>query len=139
MDGKTFYLGHELNPKEYQEYPLPWDRIFSSAGPLAVEIGFGNGEFLMNWARQQPDWNFVGVELSLASMERILKRIHQSGIRNVKPIHEDARFAIREFFPDNSIRHVMMNFPDPWFKERHKHRRLLNESFIRTLAAVLEN
>ena len=138
MKKETGFLKYELNPRQFERFPLRWETIFPKAAPLTVEIGFGNGDFLIAWAQQQPGWNFVGIELSLASMEKILKRIHQTRSSNIKPIREDARFAMREFFADNSVRHVMMNFPDPWPKERHKHRRLLNESFITTLGAVLE-
>ncbi len=138
MQQKLQYLKYELNPHRLEHFPVDWDSLFEGSAPLAVEIGFGNGDFLIAWAQQEPNWNFVGIELSLASMEKILKRIYQTRTTNIKPLREDARFAMREFFADNSVRQVMMNFPDPWPKERHKHRRLLNEAFILTLSAVLE-
>ncbi|RMI08673.1 MAG: tRNA (guanosine(46)-N7)-methyltransferase TrmB [Calditrichaeota bacterium] len=138
MERKTFYLQYEIFPARFDRYPLDWDALFGRTAPLAVEIGFGNGEFLVEWARQQPEWNFVGIEISAESMKRLQKRLHQEGCSNILPIRENARFALRELFPDNRIRKVMMNFPDPWPKTHHESRRLLNPDFVHTLAAVLE-
>lgn len=139
MPEKTFYLEYAVRPKQFEHYPLNWENIFERKAPLAVEIGFGNGDFLVDWAAHKPEWNFAGIEFSLESMVRIQKRLHKKGITNIRPLHEDARFSLREFFPENSLRHVIMNFPDPWPKERHKDRRLLNEDFTEILSTVLEN
>jgi len=139
MPEKIFYLEYAVQAKQFERYPLDWENIFERKAPLAVEIGFGNGDFLIDWAAQKPEWNFVGIELSLESMVRIQKRLHQKRITNIRPLHEDARFSLREFFPENSLRQVIMNFPDPWPKERHKERRLLNEEFTEILSVVLEN
>ncbi len=132
------FLKNEIRGRELEQFPLQWEDIFGRDAPLAVEVGCGNGEFLAAWAQNHPDWNFVGVELSLESMERILKRVHQLGLANVRAVRDDARFVLREFFANNSVKSVMMNFPDPWPKERHRHRRIVIPSFVRTLAAVLE-
>ncbi len=131
------FLKQEVRGREFTHYPLPWEEIFGRKAPLAVEIGCGNGEFLCAWAEANPQWNFVGVELSLESTERILKRVLQMNLPNVRVIRDDARFVLREFFPENSVEQVVMNFPDPWPKERHRHRRVVIPSFVQTLAAVL--
>lgn len=138
MENKRYYLEYALQPQLSSRFPLAWPEIFSREAPLAVEIGFGNGEFLVNWARQVPEWDFIGFEISMASMERALKRLHQQQIPNARPVHQDARFGLREFFADNTLSHVMMNFPDPWPKERHQRRRLLDGDFVNLLAAVLK-
>lgn len=132
------YLHNELFPRRRRRFPLDWSAEFSRRAPLAVEIGFGNGEFLVNWAQSLPAWHFVGIELSLGSMERALRRIARAGLTNVRLIRDNAGFVVRELFPDASLRHVMMNFPDPWPKERHRSRRLIQQPFLDTLAAVLE-
>ncbi|NOX36561.1 MAG: tRNA (guanosine(46)-N7)-methyltransferase TrmB [Calditrichaeota bacterium] len=133
------YLKYEIFPRQENQFPLPWTDIFGRSAPLYVEIGFGNGVFLINWAREQPEGNFIGIEISLESMAKAQKGIFQEGITNIRVIHEDARFALREFFADNSIRHIMMNFPDPWPKERHRERRALSPAFVQILGTVLES
>ena len=138
MENKRYYLEYALQPQLSSRFPLAWPEIFSREAPLAVEIGFGNGEFLVNWARQVPEWDFIGFEISMASMERALKRLHQQQIPNARPVHQDARFGLREFFGDNTLSHVMMNFPDPWPKKRHHKRRLIQPPLVATLAAKLK-
>jgi tRNA (guanine-N7-)-methyltransferase len=129
---------YEINPKEYSNFPLPWGQIFSHNRPLAVEIGCGNGEFLIAWATEQPDWNFIGIEMSLAAAERTQFRIQHAGLHNVRLIKDEALFSLREFFQQDSIKEIKMNFPDPWPKDKHCHRRLINQRFVQTLSAVLE-
>jgi len=130
-------LKYEINPREYDNYPLNWVKIFGRTGSVAVEVGCGNGEFLVNWARSHPDWNFLGIELSLVSGERIQSRIHSEKLKNIRILRDDARFALPELFADRSINQVVMNFPDPWPKERHRNRRLITPSFINTIGAIL--
>ncbi|NIV71385.1 MAG: tRNA (guanosine(46)-N7)-methyltransferase TrmB [Calditrichae bacterium] len=138
MMKKNELLQYIVNSKGYAQFPLPWEDIFGRKAPLAVEIGFGNGLFLANWAIQKPGWNFIGIELSNESVRKLQKHIRQESISNVRILKEDAGFAIREFFPNESLREVVMNFPDPWPKERHRHRRLIKPSFIRSLGSNLE-
>ncbi len=132
-------MDYLIVPGEIEPYPIAWEAVFGRAAPLAVEIGFGNGDFLVNWSLQQPGWNFIGIELSMESMMKLQKNLYQHKIVNTRAIREEAEFAIREFFPLNSLRHVLMNFPDPWPKGRHKDRRLLSGDFVHILGAVLEN
>jgi len=133
------HLQYEINPRTLDNYPLNWTEIFGSSSPLGVEIGCGNGEYLTSWAKSKPDWNFIGLELSLASCERCQMRIFNQGLKNVKLIRDDARFALREFFYEKSIRHIVLNFPDPWPKEKHKERRIFYGEFDSIAASVLEN
>ena len=132
------YLQYEINPRTYNQFPLNWQEIFDGLYPLGVEVGGGNGEYLVSWAGSKPDWNIVGLELSLASCERSQIRIFKEKLKNVKLIRDDARFVLREFFPENSIRRIVMNFPDVWPKEKHKERRIFYRGFDTIVAMVLE-
>jgi tRNA (guanine-N7-)-methyltransferase len=134
----TRILKFEYDPHRSPDFPIKWDEVFKRQAPLAVEIGCGNGEFLVEWAKSKPVWNFVGIELSLASGERLLSRIFQDSLQNVRLIRDDARFILRELFARDSVNHVMLNFPDPWPKVKHKNRRLIDRNFVRTLGAILE-
>ena len=126
------------DPHLSPNFPLNWGRIFKRRASLVVEVGCGNGEFLVEWAKSRPDWNFVGIELSLASGERLLSRIYQNGLQNVRLLRDDARFILRELFANESVAQVMLNFPDPWPKEKHKARRLIDRGFVQTLGTILE-
>ncbi|MCK4894913.1 MAG: tRNA (guanosine(46)-N7)-methyltransferase TrmB [Calditrichia bacterium] len=134
----TRILEFDYDPHQSLNFPLNWDEIFKRKASLAVEVGCGNGEFLVEWAKSRPDWNFVGVELSLSCGERLLSRIHQNRLQNVRLIRDDARFVLRELFAKESVAQVMLNFPDPWPKEKHKSRRLIEREFVQTLGTILE-
>jgi len=139
MGSNPFHTPHLVPAQTLRQYPPNWDQIFLREAPLAVEIGFGNGEFLVDWARREPEWNFVGIDSSRGSTERLQKRTLQYSISNVRILNNDAPFSLRELFSNNSIQHIVMNFPDPWPKKRHKERRMLQPSFIQTLGAVLSD
>ena len=139
MTSDVFHAPHLIAPQAFDKYPLNWDEIFRRDAPFGIEIGFGNGEFLVDWALKQPGWNFVGIDSSLGSSQRLQKRTMHYSVDNVRIINNDARFCLRELFSNNSIHHIVMNFPDPWPKKRHRERRMLQPSFIQTLGAVLIN
>lgn len=116
------------------DWPIDWDRCFGTSGSLGVEIGFGNGDFLVDLAEKQPDARFVGVERGWGSIQRALKRLRRKGLDNVRVLQVDAAFAIDRLFRTESLDQVYINFPDPWPKERHHPRRLIQPAFIEMLA-----
>jgi len=134
----TEILKYEINPREIDRYPVNWEKVFGRAAPLAVEVGCGNGEFLVNWARSCPDWNFLGIELSLASGERIQSRIYSQHLENIRTLRDDARFVLPELFADQSITQLVMNFPDPWPKAKHHKRRLIQPALVARLCEHLK-
>lgn len=134
----NYFLRYEIQGRAATAYPLNWNAVFGRQAALFVEIGFGNGEFLVDWARANPEHNFVGIELSMESARRIQKKIYALKVTNIRIIRDHARFVLRELFPNNSIRGVVMNFPDPWPKKRHQERRLIDTQFVRILSAVTQ-
>jgi len=124
---------------EYAEPPslARWAELFADDVPvvrdLVVDIGFGRGEFLIDLAKQSPDRAFVGIERSFKRTLKMARRLPRLGIRNVRLIESDAQGAIPEFFPKDSIASAFINFPDPWPKDRHGPRRLVQGPFISDL------
>jgi len=131
-------LQFSYDPHTAGEFPLDLEKLFPKGHTLAVEVGCGNGEFLVEWAKINQDWNFVGVELSIASAERFMTRVFKNGLQNVIFVRDDARFVLRELFPNESVKQVMLNFPDPWPKEKHRSRRIIDTRFVQTLSVILE-
>ncbi len=127
-----------IEPRLFAGLPPDWRWVFGREAPLVVEIGFGNGEFLAEEAANHPEFDYVGFELSLTCIEKAGRKFHAAGLGNVRVVRLDGRFGLRELFADESVREVIVNFPCPWPKARHAERRLVNEGFARTLAAVLE-
>jgi len=129
---------NQIDTKNIKFYPIKWDRIFGNDNKLIVEIGFGGGEFLVNLAKENSNYNYIGVETSITSCYKMKKKIFQNSINNIQILLEDAKFALREFFSDNSISELIVNFPCPWPKSKHAKNRLFDENFIDTLSSVLE-
>jgi len=126
-----------VRPQVWEALPPQWEEIFGRKAPLAVEIGFGNGEFLAEMAKIHGDWNWVGFETSLTCIVKTGRKLAQAGVDNVRFALLDGKFALRELFADGSVHRVYVNFPCPWPKSRHAHRRLVDEGFSQTLSAVL--
>lgn len=119
------------------DWPLRQERLFPQIRPLIVEIGFGNGEYLLHLAETHPDCNIIGLEISSQSMERAEARIEKSGLDNVRPIHTRAETALAHFFEPGSVRLFHINNPDPWFKKKHHRRRLIKRETVDLLTSRL--
>ncbi|AEX85695.1 tRNA (guanine-N(7)-)-methyltransferase [Marinitoga piezophila KA3] len=137
MHDKIAVLKYFLKPQTFDEYPVNWKDIFGNRKKLYVEIGFGSGEYMAALAKENPDINFVGFETSLTALYKAQINFYKNNIKNARVIQGDARLLIRELFPSGSISKLIVNFPCPWPKKRHKERRIFIESFILTLADVL--
>ena len=122
---------------EKQQLPL---NILRARGETRVflEIGFGNGEFLVHLARQNPDAVFWGVEMSRSCVLRALKRIRREELRNIFLLCGDARFILKECLPKESLDGIYMNFPCPWPKKKHTKRRVSSGDFPSEIASVLK-
>ncbi|MCZ6598879.1 MAG: tRNA (guanine(46)-N(7))-methyltransferase TrmB [Planctomycetota bacterium] len=121
-------------PWRRMEWPIDWAGVFGRRAPLAVEIGFGNGEFLAHEAGEHPERDHVGIELSWTSGRHLIRRLDQAGGRNVRMVLCDATAALHVLFTPQSVDEVFVNHPCPWPKERHFARRLVQPGFIALLA-----
>lgn len=126
-----------LLPWRRYRFPLEWPQHFPIAGPLHLEVGFGDGRYTVRRAEDAPDERFVGLEISSASLQRGLHNVRKRGLTNVKLLKAGATFAVQHLFAPASLASVTVNFPDPWPKERHEKNRLLQESFFKLAASRL--
>ncbi|MBQ9389485.1 MAG: tRNA (guanosine(46)-N7)-methyltransferase TrmB [Synergistaceae bacterium] len=101
-----------------------------------LEIGFGNGEFTVQYAEKNPEILFYGIEISQACVLRCARRAY--GLSNLRLINTDARFMLRELFPDESLQKIIMQFPCPWSKNADAHKRVTAKDFSDGLATVLK-
>ena len=124
-------------PWRQVERPIDWRQRFGRQAPLEVEIGFGNGEFLVRRARSYPERDFVGLDLAWQSTQRGLRKIARVDVSNVRLIQVDARVAFERLFRPRSLQRVYSLFPCPWPKERHARRRLFSHAFFKLLNSRL--
>lgn len=109
-----------------------------NAKKTVLEIGFGNGEYTVKWAANNPDSLIIGLEISFSCVERCARRSGEASLSNLVMICADARFMMKELFADESLDMVIMNFPCPWPKTRHAKYRVTAKEFADSLAAILK-
>ena len=112
--------------------------IFGRTGPVHVEIGSGKGTFLVHQAKAQSDVNFLGIEWARRYYRHAVDRIGRWGLTNVRVVRTDAVTFLRDFVHEASVDCFHIYFPDPWPKQRHHKRRLLQESTMDLLVRCLK-
>ena len=128
--------------KHYREaaaLPMPFDAgaLFCRVQPLEVEVGSGKGLFLAAAARAHAEHNFLGIEVADKYARYAAARLARQGIENAVVVGGDALAIFRNWFPDQCLAAVHVYFPDPWWKKRHKKRRVLNEQFLSDVERTL--
>ncbi|MBV5339020.1 MAG: tRNA (guanosine(46)-N7)-methyltransferase TrmB [Deltaproteobacteria bacterium] len=119
--------------------PAPsWGEIFGNDNPLALEIGCGVGDFVVQMAALHPDLNFIALDFYNKGCIKTCKRIDKSGLGNVRVLRAEARSFIDACIPAAALQTVIINCPDPWPKLRHRKRRLVNSGFASYLSRFME-
>jgi tRNA (guanine-N7-)-methyltransferase len=117
--------------------PVSWPDVFGNDHPVEVEIGSGKGLFLANAASARPDRNFLGIELAKKYARRAAERVAKKNLTNVRVLAADARRFMAVNCPPTSLRAVHVYFPDPWWKKRHKKRRVFAEPLVLDIERTL--
>jgi tRNA (guanine-N7-)-methyltransferase len=117
--------------------PLSWSEVFGNEHPVELEVGSGKGLFLQNSAAACPDDNFVGVELSKKYARRAAERVVKHELENVRVWPGDARLFLNRWVASSSLVAVHVYFPDPWWKARHKKRRVFAEPLLADVERAL--
>ncbi len=117
--------------------PLDPARAFGREAPLWVEIGFGNGDTLCHLAESRPQTDFLGIEVHEPGIGHLLLSAASAGLGNVRVAAADAREFVTERLPDAAAERILVLFPDPWPKKRHRKRRLVQGEFAAVLARKL--
>ncbi|MET0930109.1 MAG: tRNA (guanosine(46)-N7)-methyltransferase TrmB [Aeromicrobium sp.] len=119
-------------------YVLDRGAVFGRVAPLVVEIGSGRGEALVHAARENPDLDFLGLEVYVPGVAQTLVKMRHAGVTNIRLAVVDAAEALTTMIPAGSVHELRLWFPDPWHKKRHHKRRLVNLAFAARVARVLE-
>ncbi|MEA2711093.1 MAG: tRNA (guanine-N7-)-methyltransferase [Phycisphaerales bacterium] len=117
--------------------PLNWSELYGNANPVELEIGMGKGTFLTEQAKARPDVNFFGIEWARWFWRYASDRMRRNGCTNARTVRAEASFFLQEFVPADSLAVLHIYFPDPWPKERHKKRRLIQPKFLPVIHRVL--
>ncbi|AYU55508.1 tRNA (guanosine(46)-N7)-methyltransferase TrmB [Staphylococcus debuckii] len=110
---------------------------FDKTQPIYIEVGSGMGQFITELASQHPEVNFVALERDKNVMIRVLDKVLEKQLQNIKLICNDA-MELTDYFEDGEVDRVYLNFSDPWPKKRHAKRRLTYHSFLALYKAILK-
>ncbi|MDP1574895.1 MAG: tRNA (guanosine(46)-N7)-methyltransferase TrmB [Coxiellaceae bacterium] len=113
------------------------DTIFNRAAPKILEIGFGHGDTLLPMALQNPDNDYLGIEVHEPGIAAVMTGILEHELKNIRVIQQDAVKVLEENIFDSTFSRIHIYFPDPWHKKRHHKRRLINATFVALLIQKL--
>lgn len=122
-----------LDPEERPD----WGSLFQNDHPLKLEIGFGNGNFLIDMSIREPQSNFIGMDFYHKGIRKIVTRMDRLHLKNIRVAYGDAGQKLPILFDEGEISEIFINFPDPWPKKRHHKRRLIKPDFVEILAGKL--
>lgn len=122
---------------EADDTPLDWPALFDRDAPTVLEVGFGMGDSLLTMAQQEPEKNFVGIEVHRPGVGRLLNNVAKADARNIRVMREDAVTILERQVQPASLARVQIYFPDPWHKKRHHKRRLIQPELVELLASRL--
>lgn len=113
-----------------------WHLIFGNENPIHIEIGMGKGQFIMQFAKDHPDINYIGIERYSSVLLRALQKMEVEPLPNIRFLCMDASM-ITEVFDKEEVAKIYLNFSDPWPKERHAKRRLTSRQFFERYDKIL--
>ncbi|ULQ59789.1 tRNA (guanosine(46)-N7)-methyltransferase TrmB [Brucepastera parasyntrophica] len=121
----------------FQKTIINFTDVFENVFPTFVEIGFGMGRATAVIAAENPEKNYLGIEVHRAGVGRLLGEIENRCLTNIRIIEHDALEVLEYMIPDNSVAGFHVFFPDPWPKKRHHKRRLMQNPRTQLLARKL--
>ena len=104
--------------------------VFKNNNPVVVDIGFGSGETLLHFAKNNPHKNFLGIEVYLSGIGSSLSKAGLSDLSNLRIMNKDAEIVFKENISIKSLEGVILFYPDPWPKRKHHKRRIVQEDFL---------
>ena len=123
---------------EYGDDLLNLESAFGRAAAVVLEIGFGNGDTLVQQATENPDRNYIGIEVHEPGVGHCLLKARDANINNLRLIIHDAIEVLTNQIPLESLSRLNLYFPDPWPKKRHHKRRIVQHDFLGLIAARLK-
>lgn len=113
--------------------------IFPRNAPLEIDLGCGDGAFLIAMAKKFPEHNFLGVERLLGRVRKVARDICQAGLTNAKVLRLESQYTVEWLLEKHSVTRLHLLCPDPWPKAKHHERRLVQHDFLQALWDLLEN
>ena len=113
-----------------EEKKVNLKEIFPTSEKIIMEIGFGMGEATAIIAKNHPNNAYIAVDVHPPGIGKLLGRIVENGLTNLRVIEDDVHIVLPHMFEDESLDAIHLYFPDPWPKKKHNKRRIVNEGFL---------
>jgi len=126
----------ELIPANYFA-PLDLAQVFPKPVPLEIDLGCGDGAFLVALAERFPERNFLGIERLIGRVRGACSRAARHDLRNVRVLRVETSYAVKYLLPSQSTAVAHLLFPDPWPKKRHQRRRIVTKEFVAAVHRLL--
>lgn len=111
--------------------PADWPAIFGNDHPLALEIGCGTGNFVVELAQRHPEVNYLAIDIYNKGCYKTCRKADALNLNNVRVARDEARHLLLHHLQQAQLCAIYINCPDPWPKKRHRKRRLVNDEFLR--------
>lgn len=134
----AFGEGWERYGLKLADGQIDLDKLFKRSALKVLEIGFGMGDSLLQMAVQQPDTDFVGIEVHPPGVGSLINAATDEDIDNLRLYLADANDVLEECIPSDSLDRVQLYFPDPWHKKKHHKRRIVQPQFLQLIRSKLK-
>ncbi len=124
--------------QEPKQHRGNWNSLFANTGPIALEIGCGKGQFVIEMAKRLPATNFIAIEKYDSVLVRVLQKLLGEPLPNLVLVLEDAE-RLGEMFTSGEVRQIYLNFSDPWPKRRQEKKRLSHPAFLEKYRDILQD
>ena len=123
---------------EFKQEVVDLKAIFPKANTVIMEIGFGMGEATAIIAKNHPENAYIAVDVHPPGIGKLLSRIDEEKLTNVKVIEDDVHVVLEHMIADHCLDGIHLYFPDPWPKKKHNKRRIVNEAFLKLIHPKLK-
>ena len=138
VDLKPYFLTLDDLEDVIIEGVIDWAALFGNDNPVEIDVGSGRGLFLVDAGLAHRDVNYLGIELEYREGRHAARRLKKREMPNVRVLGGDVRVAFQKYIPPHSVRAVHVYFPDPWWKRKHRRRRLFTDQLVQQIATVLQ-
>lgn len=135
---EEFLASHpELVVDEPERWQGKWAERFGNNRPIHIEIGSGKGQFIVGMAKAHPEINYIGIDMQISVLSIALEKALVEQLPNLQLLHVNGE-ALTQYFAENEVDQIYLNFSDPWPKTRHEKRRLTYRTFLETDEKILK-
>ncbi|MBL1228717.1 tRNA (guanosine(46)-N7)-methyltransferase TrmB [Enterococcus sp. BWB1-3] len=122
---------------EPEKWQGRWHERFGNDYPIHIEIGTGKGQFVAGMAKANPEINYIGIEMQVSVLSIALEKVLEEELPNLQLLHVNGE-VLTQYFAENEVDQIYLNFSDPWPKKRHEKRRLTSRPFLAVDEKILK-